>query len=586
MKLKRIIAATVGASLAFSTVFALSACNKDKYTGPVDLGTTTELDIDNYLTDYAEDNDTYSYDINVSVRRLSVDLSKVNTDRSADPLRVLQDTDSQENDIYSVFSIEHESTIVSGLTMLPSIWTWAGYKVVQADYPVTDATDFGYESAYIAADGTTLLPRDYYTYAHARATRLYIGNNKKSSDILAVVGEKPDGSVEKYYEIIESETDDKVTFRDVSASTLHTYNSAEWGVNVNLNDRLYFSVYANQEDYPVNGDIADYEYLKLGDTYTFYKDGQKTGSVEIASNGDKLGFVGDYMYYYTLTPVAADSTSYNYYDYEDEVKANYELYKYNIVANSTEKLDYNVMITGIKPLYNNVSDTYDAAAVSCCKMTDGVIYYGMSDLRVYVTDADLNVAYDISSLESIYTASAIYKLDDDRYSIGNYVVDSKLEFVGYVQGDKIYSEEKLMRFGINGFYGFADINGKIVIEPKYRSQPSSYNSGNFVFYNGVTAAYEFQDDGSLKLVLLKKDGTVTVLPSDTAVYDGFYIVNTSVDDNAADSKRSIIVYNFSGEAIKSFTDLTPSVAETFDIEEINGVYYLTLGNELYKVVRS
>ncbi len=329
---------------------------------------------------------------------------------------------------------------------------------------------------------------------------------------------------------------------------------------------LITKIYEESETRPVEGEICDYGYINVGDVYTFYKDGEITGSVHI-KQGAKLGFVDRYFYYFTATPVKPDNWGYNFVILStyNNTKFDYKLFRYDIIDNSTREMGGDYAVIDMTPLYNYNKKCYDAATCIALEKYDGAFFVeassGAGAGSAYVMDTELRPACNLSKLD-VTSLGNFYKFGADKYIIGNYIVDNDLNILNSASSGNIYLDEGLIKFGKDGLYGFTDLSGKVVIEANYR--------GDFEFYDGVTYVKRVNDNNSVSHVLLKSDGTETDLSEYEEsgavldVYDGFFTVRDSY-------ARTFTVYNFNNNNILS---LTINAGTSYTVKQYGSVYVL------------
>ena len=90
----------------------------------------------------------------------------------------------------------------------------------------------------------------------------------------------------------------------------------------------------------------------------------------------------------------------------------------------------------------------------------------------YVMDTELRPACNLSKLD-VTSLGNFYKFGEDKFIIGNYIVDNDLNILNSASSGNIYLDEGLIKFGKGGLYGFTDLSGKVVIEANYRGISSS-----------------------------------------------------------------------------------------------------------------
>jgi len=250
---------------------------------------------------------------------------------------------------------------------------------------------------------------------------------------------------------------------------------------------------------------------------------------------------------------------------DNNMKFEYKLFRYDIIDNSTREMGGDYAVIEMTPLYNYNKKCYDAATCIALEKYDGAFFIeassGMGAGSAYVMDTELRPACNLSKLD-VTSLGNFYKFGEDKFIIGNYIVDNDLNILNSASRGNIYLDEGLIKLGKGGLYGFTDLSGKVVIEANYR--------GDFEFYDGVTYVTRVNDNNSISHVLLKSDGTETDLSNYEAsgavldVYDGFFTVRDSY-------ARTFTVFNFENNAILS---LTINAGTTYTVKQYGSVYVL------------
>ncbi|MBD5132747.1 MAG: WG repeat-containing protein [Clostridiales bacterium] len=559
MKIKKPIVALLCATLAITACGALVACGNDQYG----LGTTTIN-----LADYVDDTPTeIGYATKTALERINPNNTAAIGSYYSSYYRIFKTFSSPAT--YSVYFVETGERMTD-LTEQPTV---VSGTITTLRLSRTNSSTGMVEYAYCAPDGTMIF--DYNRYVNSyydnpvtfTSVSMYEGDNKTATRMIKataiVKAGETNETITKYFKI-DTKSHSYTSYTEVSESNLKEVPSyAETDYTVGGNPDLQYVTYTGS-DLEVNGGILDYRYKDFGDTRYFYKNGDKTGSVDM-KDGEELGFVGNNFYYYTITTAAPESSSYNLAVQVDGtlVKGNYKLFRYDVVKNSTKELDTDLMILRVDPMYNYSAKAYDAARVYAVEKTDGVFYYadidvdvpvGESDSSVYIADSSLRIACQVPDEVRNYTS--LYKLTDDRFALlgynsynSGYVFDGGYNYVCDISGS-LYVNEQLISFTHGGKVGLKDYNGKIVIEPKYKSIGT--------FYGGIAIATKENDDGETISVLLNKNGSETALPQNDAeegVYvetysNGIYVVSTRTD-----SKYTVTVYNYEQKAIKTFENV-------------------------------
>ena len=340
MKLKKILAVTIGATLALSTALALTACGDDEPKGPTDLGTTT-LSIDNYVTQLSEETSSaYSGKKTVSIAQIS-EAGEVLDNNMYSAFLIFRKGGSADG-TYRVYSVNSAKTLENNLTVKPVV-TGTSLRMLRL------ATGEGEEVRYTykATDGTTLLPADKYLGTPTTiSAQYYVNGEVKQSTVWTVAAEKKVGEkTEKVFKYYRENTDKKtgvITYTSVDASALKYQASDDF--DEGKYDKGMSKVFPTYQNMPVEGDLAEYKGLTEGKTIKFYKNGEQTGEVNL-DGAAALNYVGNYLYYYTELPVSPEATSgYNYVEYKNSgaYKFDYHLYRYDILANTVSELNYNV----------------------------------------------------------------------------------------------------------------------------------------------------------------------------------------------------------------------------------------------------
>lgn len=545
MKAKKLVAFILGATLVTSTAIGLTACKKDKdddkseYTP---LGTTT-LNISDYAADVSEELANYSAKAYTKSKKLTeIDQTKI---RSINNELVIYEN---ANGKYNVYNFALEKDVLSGLDNVPQKNTiYGGYSLDVLR--VADATVSGAYKIYMT-DGT-LLFNNVQSNVSSNTMQGYVGNDKERSDILCLSGwtvsdTDPSVQVKKYLKIEEDDLTGNRTLAVINASDIKLYGSEyNKGESTVAFPR---PIYESTEEKPVEGEINNYKYSYYGDVLEYYKNGTKTGTVDL-KNKEIVGKVANYLYYAPLDMVSPDATEgYNYvitYESGAVSKYNYILYQYDIFNNTTVELKYNVVIENITPLYNYTTKSYDSAIITGEEMVNGVAYSENHEFT-YATDKDLKVGYDLTGYNfPSPNYLLMYNLGNDLYMVGDAasisrgytIINKDLQYVNQVSlSNTANLVDNLLAFTVGGNYGFTDISGKVVIEPKYTS---GYGSDSITFCGGVAYVVEHSVVGEDKELLIKADGTVakdlTALETssdpnadvDVEVANGYYYVKTT-----------------------------------------------------------
>ncbi len=276
MKAKKIVALVAGFAVAATMAVGLSACGKK---GPQPLGKTT-LNLADYAMEYEEDSQKGFTSLNFLAEGKNIT-------RDGEYLII------HDNSKYSVCDMADENLIFENLSGEPSYTTIGSFPVWQVRSE--SSSYYNYNYTYYDKNGQQILDDGEYSSLDCSSVQAYVGTEAKTSTVYVITGKKANGSgwddVKVYLRLVEDETTGKVSYTIVSESDVKTYGPG-YAVGSNISASLE-SIYEADEDYPVEGDIKDYKYNKLGNVITFYKGTEKTGSVDLTENGEKLAFVGN-----------------------------------------------------------------------------------------------------------------------------------------------------------------------------------------------------------------------------------------------------------------------------------------------------
>lgn len=561
---KKVFAVLAVTALCASTALPLAAC------GDKELGRNVKMNLSDYAKDLSEYTQSAEYSkpkVASVTRALSYGNAQTISSGNDDIILVTDLHSQGYSSQYNAFSLQYGKYVAVGIAGSPEYFTVSGLPVQLMQVRYEKAYD--YETSIIAFDGTVLLAGAVYSDYDVECLDAYVGKSDKTCKVLHIVAEKATSkvtTVENYFKV-EKDDDGKYVFTPIDEKTVSLTNPS-YTVGTQF-DENFTKIYQNDE-YPVTGDVADVGYIRYGNTYKFYKDGAEKGGVTL-KNSLLNKFVGDFFYYDEVTPVESGAkTGYNLVISSGmyELKFKYNLYRYNVLNNVNEKLSFGVYVDDLQPVYNYKTKCFDAALMSGIKMTNGVAYMisagsaSMGDAFSYFTDDKLNVGFDVTSIYES-TSNYIYKISDNRYLAGEYVVNENFKIVGsyYNTATPIYGNEGFVSFTVGEYLGFKDFTGKIIIEPKYR--PYDESEG-ITFVGGYAYCYERQEDGTDLLVFLKSDGTSELVTERTGVNGisslqslkiypsrGIYIKGEPLSSSSMSSWKYRI-YNFDGEELEFF----------------------------------
>lgn len=584
MKIKKLIAAALCATMAISTASCFVACGSDEE--PAGLGKTDSVKLSDYY------NDLFESDGEIKSELVKLNLNTESYVSHNAYYTILKDTTAAKYSVYYAQTGKKESGLEYQPVAEECNFQNGWYQYFNAIRYEKNGVGGDRMYQYCAPDGTTLLDYDYYltdSYYHSvRFSRLvrYVNGSNKPSYVLRVDAtvDSANGlstsNVAKYFKI---DSGNDVVFPDYSTKPKYTEidesEISEQSPDLADSDAvgavpwLTPIVYTTGTDKYVSGEIGKYMYNSFGDNYYFYKNYKKTGTVNI-SDGEVLGFLGDNFYYYTIKPASPDSKSYNtvLQSNSTTIKANYKLYRYNIVKNSLATVNTDVLVLSLKPMYNKKKQAYDAATVTGLKRTGGVFYLmqssssvvsGGEDARL-ITDADLRVAYDVSYVSDDFSTGR--NLSGDRYYFpgiqGGIITDKSLKYVCDADG-VLYDSVKRIRFtGGSGKYGLLDYDGKIAVPAEYSSIER--------FYGGMAFCVR-SEDGVGKNLLIDADGKEYELEqSAVSQGNGIYSVTTEQD-----GRYTIYLYNNQRVLLMSFNDLVSKSSVTINFP------YVRNGSDIY-----
>ncbi len=631
MKIKKLAAFAVATVMTAAVAVPLAACSKKpeapKYAS---LGTTENVKLADYAKDFkelSENREEYDnvYDGYNSVKELfTLTSNDMYVSRDNQPnkpyiftTKKVTGEGAEAKTTYSVYNAQLEKYIITDVAVEP-IYNYNSLDLIILSYPV-DGVENQYETEVYAYDGTVLLAKKNYeadnTVASFNKAYYYLkGEDEMSSFLMVTLAKTPDATEEVpdpeteysylFYLVDEDEETGNVTYKAVAESELSLV-SAEFAKGEEIaNGKKVINPFFDDEEKPVEGEIANYSYSVNNNTYTFYKAGEETGKLDLGINGRILNYnlipLGNTLYYSVTVPKTFMSVD----GYNLEVNAgdfvskyDVQIHAYNVVENTDTTLNYDVILSGFMPMYNYTTKAYDAAVIEAAKTYDGVAYYSqLSDSSyVYLTDANLNVAYDLTG--KLRNELDLYKIADGEYILNNNVYndeavpvyDDSLNLKGYkfLNLNNNYLAAGLVPLQTYGpdTVGFNNLDGKIVIEPKYTPCDFDGNETNELkFYGGAALVKEAQIDGSEKLVFLKTDGTTVDVESytkeaagqtktlDAQYFEyGLFTVTTETEE-----EKTFEVYNFAGKKLYTFTCAADDMIGGLGIMEMDNFLALTV----------
>lgn len=544
MKGKKIFRGVLLMLCACCLAFAAAGCTKD---------TPATFALGDYAVEPVAD-----VSVNVPTTAIVRSFSgKTVVNDSLDPeLLILRDNTDYK---YAVYNLSSDTTVVSGLNNMPSIiraatdygsgYSGSGYYADPLPYVIRiNETE---SAVYYAPDGTRLLSTVRYTPTF-EIVYTYDATDKITATYVCVRDYASGSAVDAYFKVGSGRNG--YTYTATDAPTQNTTPS----------------YYREDDPYQV-GDLAfttslggysaaleNYSIAQFGKIYRFYKDNEPVGTLDL-TDCVMLQSVGQYIYYEHKEVIVPSLDTAHKVETEVFYKADRTLYRYDILGNRSEPcITDGWIVDEILPMYSWKTQSYDAAFVVGYKTTDGKVVASDKRMVVYVGDAKLQKQIDVTGCGlDISRALTLYRLADDRFAIGNYIVDGNGTAVMPVaESDVFYHAQKRIRFRASGKYGLKDYDGKVTVSPNYTSIADVYCDGKLL-------AIRTDDDWDDVLITLDSEGKETVLAHvgaaadggvvrEVAYYDGFYTVRT--DDK-------FTVYNIRGESIRTFeySSVTPTV---------------------------
>ena len=382
---------------------------------------------------------------------------------------------------------------------------------------------------------------------------------------------------EYYYRV---NTDEEVSSKWIEIEEDGFSNSYPYQAGDTLGVKTTNVYGATKKKYPDAKNI-DYGYVSTVDSYgtryTFYNKDVLVGNVYLNSACTRLNFVGDYLYYYELTPVDAEATTgYNYeltsidgsIDSTVTLKFNYRLYRYNFVkGGKAEAVDTDyVFISSESRLYNYKDNCFDRFVVRAIKKVDDVArsVNGNGTERLIV-DQKLNVSFDLSGWG--VDLDNIVKLSETRFVVGDKVYDEKYNLLFNLPSSyyRVWVEEESIVCSTGSATLVIDYDGAI----KYNiAGTASLVDGKLLgVYNGEYKIYsEDNPDGkdALESITYNKDEDVA------GVYENFIYKVVEVEDDSYSygSLYTITIYDLTGKSILTIDNCTNPANVLSNIQKV------------------
>ncbi len=522
MKVKHIAALSCAALMA--SALPLTGCTDASQGGASDFDRGT-LELSNYAVEY---NSANSLDAVSEAVQLGTQLDAVTT---VGGFIVLEKSGK-----YSVYTGEGEA-VKSNLTEVPTTYYDSELSLTLLK------TETGGTYDFYMSDGFRLFGDSSVEDIEAAVEQKYIGDDENLSVVWTISESGVADPKTVSYKVTTEDGKNVLTEIDPDDVSGDPPSVSIGGDRYGLST----AVYPFNASYPVEGAAAEYSYTDINSTRVFYKDGKETGRVDMQStDDDTVCFIGNYMYYTTNVMCASDSGNANtaMVSQYGEIKFQYALNKYDFVNNSHSSYNYNAFIMEMSPLYNKAEKTYDAISISYLPIKNGVVQQSESNVKYAVMDKEFRL---VGETMNSLGGTTLYSLDENTFAYNRgsylYVVDKSLTPIAkvsqYYDDSYYYRSAGLFSFYYNGKVGFTGLDGKVVIEPKYKAP-----SGNIKFYGNY--AYVIDADTDAKLIL-KNDGSVTELTTAGAnesvtCYNGFY---------AVEKAGTLEIYSFDGTLMKT-----------------------------------
>lgn len=568
---KKLLTALCALTAAVITVSSAGCAkrNNDDGSAPVIVASgAAVLNLDDYSLDY-----TANIDGGKVERAPKIDsLRDTTAVYCGDGLILYRDSSS----LYGIYNVKAGRIIASGLQNLPQPMETVGDISL---YSVRKNLGTGNVYDCICVEDGTRLLTDCVSVNGAEIKKLKVSGSAELKEVLVISAEvlrndERETNI-RYFQVVRDEKTEKFSaLAPLPESAISADKTYEEGGDYNSAFRNL--VYGEKE---VTGPIAKYTWERLGNTYLFYDGtGEATGSVKVV-NGGVLGFVSNYMYYFTNAPVYAEASSGFNYITRDGDKYTYALNRYDIINNINTTLAFNAVITRFEPLYNKTKKVYDGVIIRGFGISNGIAYFGYNSF-CHMADGELRSVYD---LDKFGNTTAIYKLgetetanDKKWYYMGGFVVDDQLNVSTHAQANCVYPEQQLVAFEKDGLTGFADFEGKVVISPKY-------NTDGVTFYNDIAYVTRYDENGNELKILLDKTGKEVNLSlresssvagnCTVTVYGGFYEVKTV---GTRDTDLTYEYYSFGGA--KLLTLISGASTSSVSCVDCGGAYVIVESN--------
>ncbi len=406
-----------------------------------------------------------------------------------------------------LYDIENDKELYKGLTSL-SIGNSCNvdgedvyvYYLGETKDEVQTYSLVGYDGKVIDS-GLTL--EDHYTLTNTRQTYT---EDEVTYTVLSLTYTKDEKEVEKLFAY--NHTKGVYTWKSLSEVPEPEY-PYDIGESLSPAEEIY-----NSELYPDNtSSLKDYEYVSdttsSSETLTYYKNGQVANTITL-NGAERLGYVGDYLFYTQLTYVSSDATS--GYNYEVGVsgipmtrKAYSELYRYNVVeGGDPEKLDVDYVVVSdaiSRAYYNYSTNKFDSLLVEVGQKTNGV-YVQDNPTMYYIIDENGEVQSQVKGNANVFD---IYKLSDSTFLAGRSIVDKNLATLATIPYNNVdLWEEQSLLVAQDGNNTIAiDFDGKIAMNLPNLYSPSGYKVN--VYDTAIVMTISSGYSGNTDVIYSKKN---------------------------------------------------------------------------------
>lgn len=561
MKVKKIIASVSCAALIAAAALPLSACGKGDEKAP--------LDISKYAVAVNDWKDLKTANSDFDKFGSATSLGEFNAIQYAADRFAICATMADSKTTYKAINTVTGETIANSERNITAS-NFLGVKTVVLTNVTDDATPVTYKQ-YVGEDGKTLctVKEADVSDIQADVNEYYVNGATEKSKVLSVIYPGENDDIEKYYQIETDEKTGAAKYTEVQKNNL-SVTAPEYAAGATpfvAKKKIY-----DDAEKPVDGDMSAYSYAQVGNDMVFYNGGNEVGKInldnvidlgyDMASQSRKPAFVGNYWYYAVQVSLSTDAKKPDiiYSTEMGDFKYSYSIHKYDIINQKDEVVEKDYYVSYITPIYNYADKKFDAAAVTGSRIVDGVVQSTKG--FTYVTDATLTKAYDVSGIANTLGAmSDIVDLGSEKYAVvadgKAVVIDKDFNPISVYNSFSYnyYVKANVVVFNKDGNEGLADIDGKVLAEPKY--DMGTFFGGKVFAYNNVTGKNVILDANGTETVIDKiHDDTVDMETGSGKITDytlaedyGVYYISDVVA-----GKSTTTIYNLDGSTITSFAD--------------------------------